>query len=73
MGLVERKVQLVIAQIRQWCEERGPQAKRIWGKSLPQIQPNMNGRLLCIHRLKDGTRIRGFGIVLIFFKHAFVH
>lgn len=60
VGLVERNVQLVIAQVRQWCHERGPEAKRVWGRSLPAIQPNINGRLLRIHGFTPGEILMGY-------------
>ena len=60
VGLVERNVQLVLAQVRQWCEDKGPEAKFIWGRSLPQIQPNINGRLLRIHGFTPGEILLGY-------------
>ena len=49
VGLIERNVQLVIAQVRRWCAEKGQEAKRIWGRSVHQIMPNINGRLLTFY------------------------
>lgn len=49
VGLVERNVQLVSSQLRKWVFQRGPQAKYAWGRSLPEIMPNINGRLVRTH------------------------
>ena len=43
VGLVERNVQLVISQVRKWVLDRGPGAKTIWGRSIPEIIPSING------------------------------
>ena len=43
VGLVERNVQLVISQVRKWVLDRGPGAKTIWGRSIPEILPSVNG------------------------------
>lgn len=49
VGLVERNVQIVLAQIRRWVYQKGPTAKHYWGRAIPQIMPNINGRLLRVH------------------------
>lgn len=60
VGLVERNVQLVLAQIRRWCAERGPRARLSWGRSIPQIMPNINGRLLRIHGFTPAEILMGY-------------
>ena len=40
--------------------EKGPQAKRIWGGAVPQIMPNINGRLLRIHGFTPAELMMGY-------------
>lgn len=60
VGLVERNVQLVMAQIRRWCHARGPQAKLVWGRALPEVMPNINGRLLRVHGFTPAEILMGY-------------
>lgn len=60
VGLVERNVQLILSQIRKWVHAKGPQARRIWGRSIPEILPNINGRLLRIHGFTPAQILLGF-------------
>ena len=60
VGLSERNVQLVLAQIRKWVYEKGPQSKAIWGRALPQIMPNINSRLLRIQGFTPAEILMGY-------------
>lgn len=60
VGLVERNVQLVMAQIRRWVNSKGTEARNFWGVAIPQIMPNINGRLLRIHGYTPAEILMGF-------------
>ena len=60
VGLIERNVQIVLAQIRRWVYERGPQAKHCWGRAIPQIMLSINGRLLRIHGFTPAEILLGY-------------
>ena len=60
VGLVERNVQLVLAQLRKWVYEKGSQARTYWGRGLPEIMPNINGRLLRVHGFTPAEILMGF-------------
>ena len=49
VGLVERNVELVISQVRKWILDWGPGVKTNWGRSIPEILPPINGRLIRLH------------------------
>lgn len=63
VGLVERNVQLVLAQIRKWVYAKGPQAKLYWGRAVSEILPNINGRLQRIHGFTPAEILVGFNPV----------
>ena len=60
VGLAERNVQLVLAQIRRWVYEKGSQARNNWGRSFPQIMPNINGRLLRFQGFTPAEILMGY-------------
>ncbi len=60
VGLVERNVQLVISQVRKWVLDRGPGAKTIWGRSIPEIIPSINGRLVRLHGFTPSEIMLGY-------------
>ena len=61
VGLAELNVQLVLAQMRQWCEERNSiEAKKCWGRAVSQSLPNITGRLLRIHGFTPAEILMSF-------------
>lgn len=60
IGLVERNVQLVISQVRKWVLDRGLGAKTIWGRSIPEIFPLINGRLVRLHGFTPSEIMLGY-------------
>lgn len=60
VGLVERNVQLVISQIRLWVRQKGPQARTMWGRAIPEIMPAINGRLMRLHGFTPAEILLGF-------------
>ena len=60
VSLVERNMQLVISQVRKWVLDRGPRAKTIWGRSIPEILPSVNGRLVRLHGFTPAEIMLGF-------------
>lgn len=60
VGLVERNVQLVISQVRKWVLDRGPGAKMIWRRSIPEIIPSINGRLVRLHGFTPSEIMLGY-------------
>lgn len=59
MGLVDRNVQLVTSQVRKWVLAKGPRAKVVWSKSLPEVLPSINGRLIRIHEFTPSEILMG--------------
>ena len=60
VGLIERNVQLTSSQIRKWVMDRGPQAKKYWGRSLPEVALNINTRLLRMHGFTPSQILMGY-------------
>ena len=60
VGLVERNVQLVMSQLRKWVLSKGPTAKTYWGRALPEVMPNINGRLLRVHGYTPSEILLGY-------------
>ena len=60
VGLVERNVQLVISQVRKCVLDRGPGAKTIWGRSILEVLPSINGRLVRLHGFTPAETMLGF-------------
>lgn len=59
-GVVERNMQLVIIQVRKWVLNQGPGAKTIWGRSIPDIMPLINDRLVRLHGFISAKTMLGF-------------
>ncbi len=59
-GVVERNMQLVIIQVRKWVLNQGPGAKTIWGRSIPDIMPSINDRLVRLHGFTSAKTMLGF-------------
>ena len=53
-------MQLVISQVRKWVLDRGPEAKMIWGRSIPEIIPLINGRLVRLHGFTPSEIMLGY-------------
>lgn len=51
---------LVTSQIRKWVLDRGPGAKRYWGRSLQEILPAINGRLIRLYGFNPWGDILGY-------------